>query len=90
MLRILKIKKETHTLGLKVSIAINSLKDCESLSVFQTNLKEELKKINTGNNLHADTLYKVKIVNQHKPAEVIHITKEHITKGEQIIFIVTK
>lgn len=90
MLRLIIVKNETTTLGLKVRASVKALLACETLGLFAENLKSELKKLRTGNHLHADTLYKVEFKDQYTNNEVVHIKKEHFEKGKRIIMTITK
>lgn len=89
-LRLIVVKKESSTLGLKVRALVNSLLECESLHTFQGNFKEEVKKIRTGNDKRTEHLYKAELKDEFTNNETVHITKDHIEKGAQVIMILRK
>lgn len=90
MLRIVKVINERHSLGLKVSIAVNSLKHAASLRSFENALRNELVSIRTGNHTKADVQYRMRFENEWTKDEKLIIYHEHATKGQQIIYIITE
>lgn len=50
-MKIETIKKESNSLGLHVAILVKRLKECETLTIFETNFKQELEGIKTGTGL---------------------------------------
>ncbi len=90
MLSITTVKKERTNLGLRVSILVNELSGCESLNAFESCFNHEIKRMKTGNHLHADTLYRIRFEDQFTNNEKIVIAKDHYKNEQQIIFIITK
>lgn len=95
MLKCYKETSESSTLGRRVAMIVGELRECESLSVFESNFKERLRKLKTGNNLHADTLYKLKYKDRWTNSERLLIVKDHYSTStgkttEKIIFSINK
>ena len=95
MLKCFKNVSEKNSLGIRVAIIVGSLRECESLVVFESNFKEQIKHLRTGNNLHAETLYRVKFENRFTNNEKLLIVKDKFSKAtgkstDQIIFTITK
>lgn len=66
------IKEERSTIGTKVRALAKELSTIEHSGVFESNFKNRLIKLKTGNHTQADLLYRVWHDEQHGIVEIFH------------------